>query len=48
MHILLFSGLFDQLLNAMNEDSSDDETAGPSVPSGSSGSVRFVEKSIVL
>eukprot|EP00092_Neocalanus_flemingeri_P007572 GFUD01008172.1.p1 GENE.GFUD01008172.1~~GFUD01008172.1.p1 ORF type:complete len:337 (-),score=90.00 GFUD01008172.1:184-1194(-) len=36
----MFSGLFDQLLNAMNEDSSDDETAGPSVSSGPSGSVR--------
>jgi len=33
----MFSGLFDQLLNAMNEDSSDDEAAGPSVSSGPSG-----------
>eukprot|EP00090_Calanus_glacialis_P045641 TRINITY_DN8607_c0_g1_i1.p1 TRINITY_DN8607_c0_g1~~TRINITY_DN8607_c0_g1_i1.p1 ORF type:complete len:336 (-),score=102.85 TRINITY_DN8607_c0_g1_i1:173-1180(-) len=36
----MFSGLFDQLLNAMNEDSSDDESAGPSVQSGPSGTVR--------
>merc|ERR1711910_292849 len=36
----MFSGLFDQLLNAMNEDSSDDETAGPSTQSGPSGVAR--------
>jgi len=36
----MFSGLFDQLLNAMNEDSSDDESAGPSMQSGPSGSAR--------
>jgi len=31
----MFSGLFDQLLNAMNDDSSDDEAAGSSAPSSS-------------
>ena len=42
MHV---AGIFDQLLTAMNEDSSDDESAGPSTSmpsSGSRGNVRFV------
>ena len=43
---LFILGLFDQLLNAMNEDSSDDESAGPSVQSGPSGTVRFVREDI--
>ena len=43
--VLLIQGLFDQLLNAMNEDSSDDETAGPSMESGPSGNnTRFVKR----
>ena len=37
------AGLFDQLLNAMNEDSSDDEAAGPSVSSGPSGNASRFE-----
>jgi len=35
MHV---AGIFDQLLTAMNEDSSDDESAGPSTSMPSSGS----------